>query len=236
MQPQSETEVRAEAGGLYGTREWKYLVYPLATGRLDLPEASLRVFDPVKASWTDLVYTPGTVSVSPSTKTNSDSGQLSEVLPKIDCPLPQSDSLPVAISLQMALAILFPALLWCIIAIIIARLRTRREADTTGYAKRTAGKAALSSLRGDSKNADIPALVENVLRNYAIQRTMAPPGVTTEGLASFLREAGVKLDAVDRWQALLDKAVSFRYAGVISDPEQLLVEARQIIRDMEIQS
>jgi len=90
--------------------------------------------------------------------------------------------------------------------------------------------AGLAALKDET---EIPAGVEKVLREYAVRRTNAPPGGTTESLRILLERDGVDPVLLSRWKDLLDQAATLRYGGQGVDPKQLLDEARRAIASME---
>ena len=232
MQPQIETEVRAHQGRMHGVRRWKYLVYPLKAGEVRVPEVRMRVFDPQKGAWMDLLQ-PGKKILIRGKGVQAEGASQGGDIQDIRFLVPPRGDLPVPISLPMAVAILSPAVLWLLIACLLARAERRREADLPGYARKTAGKKALAGLAELKDENAIPAGVERVLREYVVRRTNAPPGGTTESLRTLLERDGVDPVLISRWKDLLDQAASLRYGGQGVDSKQLLDEARCSIAAME---
>ncbi|HPH01733.1 MAG TPA: BatD family protein [Spirochaetota bacterium] len=233
MQPQIDTEVRAIQGRMHGIRRWKYLVYPLTPGEVRVPEIRFRVFDPQKGAWMDLSRPGKKILVRGKGDLAAGTGSHGSDAQDIPFLVPPRGDLPVPISLPAAVAILSPAALWLLIACLLARAERRREADLPGYARRTAGKTALAGLAALKDETEIPAGVEKVLREYAVRRTNAPPGGTTESLRILLERDGVDPVLLSRWKDLLDQAATLRYGGQGVDPKQLLDEARRAIASME---
>jgi len=217
---------------MHGVRRWKYLVYPLKAGEVRIPEIRMRVFDPLKGSWMDLVQ-PGKKILIRGKGVQAEGASQGGDIQDIRFLVPPRGDLPVPISLPLAVAILSPAVLWLVIAVILDRARRRREADLPGYARKTAGKKALAGLAEMKDENAIPAGVERVLREYVVRRTNAPPGGTIESLRILLERDGVDPVLISRWKDLLDQAASLRYGGQGVDSKQLLDEARCSIAAME---
>lgn len=233
MHPKIETETRTRSGRLYGTRRWRYQVYPLVAGRVSLPSATLRVFDPNKGSWVNVSCQFQPITVAPSPLSNTRPPESSTIDPHFDYVFPPRGQLPSAISTGTAVLILAPALCWCLWAIWLAHLRTKRAADLAGYARRNAAKAALAFLASLEKGSDIPSAIETALRNYAIQKTCAPPGSTIESLRVLLQGEGMDEALLARWQHILEETALLRYGGQADTSRALLDEARCCIKAME---
>jgi len=233
MQPKIETDTRTVSGRMHGIRRWKYQVYPLVGGIVSVPQAVIRVFDPGKGGWADLSYAAQSVRITPSLEGTNRLPASGTGEPRCICVFPPRGELPSAISFGAAVLILAPAVLWCFLAIWLAHVRAKRDADLPGYARRNAGKVALVSLAAAAGQPDIPSAVETTLRNYAIQKTSAPPGGTTESLRVLLQREGIDEALLVRWQRLLEQAALLRYGGQADDPRVLLDEARRCIAAME---
>jgi len=239
MPPQRNTEVRIQDGRVYGRQIFRYLIYPLRIGKMRLPEARLRAFDPVQGRYYDLVYTSPILDIAPPRGgLNGNEEQSDREEYHYDFTPPESDSPPAALPLPLlpSFALLAGALgvfLWG-----ITRERQRRfDANNPRLALRArAAKHAGDMLRAlPDEPARAASEIARALRRYAGDRTGLGEGATFPVLAEALAGDGVDEKNIEEWKNLEERSTALSYGGLSAHDETppLLESARRLLKHFE---
>lgn len=244
----AETGLREEASGLRfgGHRIWEFPTVPEAGGVRKIAALTLDVFNPRTGAYERLESDPLQIRVEGSAATapgnegpvaverfRADIRYLKPVGDAVD--LPGGPWRPGALFV-MGLAL---PVLWNLGLLAVRRRRAWRDANPAEFRRRGAARNAqrtLSRIAGHEPEA--AARVGAALTEYAAARLGGSRhGLTPEGAARRLEDAGAAPDAAHRFRTLLSRSEGARFAAPenAGERETDAEEAAQLVRELEEQ-